>query len=270
MPSVYWVLAAVDLSNKTVLITGASSGIGRACAVSFAKRGARLILTARHRPALDATAEEAGGATVIEADLTDPESLAKLCEEVKQSAPTLDVIVHNAGVGIVAFSYETNPEPARRMLDLNLLAPIELTRRLLPRVPRGGTVVTISSIAGKVPVPGISVYSASKHALTCFADLLSIEIRDRGINVLNVCPGYVRTGFSDRLLQGPKRRNIATPRRFSISADQCAEAVVAGVLRRKRTVVVPWFGWIMVLFDTLFPSLVRALIWRFVPKKQEV
>ena len=259
----------MDFSNKTVLITGASSGIGRACAVSFARRGAQLILTARRRSALDTTAEEAGGATVIEADLTDPESLTELCEKVKRTASTLDVVVHNAGVGIIAFSYETKPAPARRLFDLNLLVPIELTRRLLPMVPRGGTVVMMSSIAGKVPVPGISVYAASKHALTSFADILSIEIMDRGVNVLNVCPGYVRTGFSDHLLQGPNRRNVETPRRLSISAEECAEAVVAGVLRRKRTVVVPWFGWILVLFNTIFPSLVRTLIWRFVPKKQE-
>ena len=245
-----------------MLVTGASSGIGRACAVRFARDGARLILTGRSRPALDETAAEAGGGSIVEADLATPTGLARFCNRILEQVPAIDVLVHNAGVGIYAPSYATDPERALELMALNFLAPVDITRRLLPLVPSGGSIVAISSIAGKVSLPGMAVYSASKHALNAYADILRMETNDRGIHVLSVCPGYVSTPFVRNMVQGASPTALPGRGSFGITAEQCAEAVHQGILKRKRTVVVPRIGWLLVAAERLFPSLTHSLMAR--------
>lgn len=253
------------LVGKTVLVTGASSGIGRACAVQFAREGANLVLTARRGDELKSTASQAGEAVVVEADLAESASLGRFCDRIRAEVPRIDVLVHNAGVGIYAPSYKTGAEAARDLMALNFLAPVEITRRLLPQVPDGGSVVMVSSIAGKVSLPGMSVYSASKHALNAYANVLRMETRDRRIHVLSVCPGYVTTPFGANMLQGALATAPPGRRRFGITPERCAEAIFAGVLRRKRTVVVPKIGWLFVGAMRLFPSVLEGLVARRLP-----
>ena len=245
-----------------MLITGASSGIGRACAERLARDGARLILTGRRREALASTAAACGGALALEADLRNGDALAGLCDRILDEGGGLDVLVHNAGVGVFAPSFATDPKAARDLLSLNFLAPVELTRRLLPAMRPGGTIVMVSSIAGKLSLPGMAVYSASKHALNAYANVLRAETAGRGIHVLSVCPGYVSTPFSGNMLQGSSPKAPPGRDRFGISAEQCAEAVRSGVLRRKRTVVVPRLGWLLVALERLFPATTHAVAAR--------
>lgn len=256
----------MQLGGKTVLITGASSGIGRACALRFAREGARLILAGRNRAALEETAARTSAALVLEADLAVPGDLASFCERVLEAAPVLDVLVHNAGVGIYASSYETDIEQADLLMSLNFLAPVEITRKLLPRMQRGGSVVAISSIAGLVALPGMAVYAASKHALNAYADILRVELSDRGIHVLSVCPGYVATPFVKNMLQGAATSPLPRRSRFGITAEQCAEAIRSGIVRRKRTVVVPRVGWLLVTAEKFFPALTHRLMMRHLAK----
>ena len=258
----------MQFREKTFLITGASSGIGRACAARFAAEGARLILTSRRRDALEAAAAQAGGAAaVIPADLTDANSAAALCERICADFPRLDGIVHSAGVGLYAPSYDSHPDKARRLLELNFLAPVEITRRLLPQMPDGGAVVTISSVAGKIPLPWLNLYSASKYALNAFSDGLRIELAERRIAVLNVCPCYVETPFQQNVLQGRVPANLAGDRMFKVTAEECAEAVVNGLRNGKRTIVVPRIGWLLVLAARLFPATVHGRMARYKPRR---
>ena len=258
----------MQFREKTFLITGASSGIGRACAARFAAEGARLILTSRRRDALEAAAAQAGGAAaVIPADLTDANSAASLCERICADFPRLDGIVHSAGVGLYAPSYDSHPDKARRLLELNFLAPVEITRRLLPQIPDGGAVVTISSVAGKIPLPWLNLYSASKYALNAFSDGLRIELAERRIGVLNVCPCYVETPFQQNVLQGRVPANLAGDRMFKVTAEECAEAVVNGLRNGKRTIVVPRIGWLLVLAARLFPATVHGRMAQYKPRR---
>jgi short-subunit dehydrogenase len=245
-----------SLQGKTVLITGASKGIGRACALLFAREGARLILTARDRGELDAVAREAAPAEtiVIPADLTIPASIESLCAEARTQAPSIDVLVNNAGAGLSARSFDAPPDLARKMLELNFMAPVEITRRLLPAIPRGGAIVNLSSIAGKVPLPWFTLYSSSKYALNAFSDGLRMELAGAGIQVLSVCPGYVGTDFGQNVLYGEIPERAAGSRRFKISAEQCAEAIRGGLRKGKRTVVTPKIGWALIAFARLFPG----------------
>ena len=254
----------MELQGKTILITGASSGIGRACASAFAREGARLILTARSREGLEATARLIAPAesTIIVADLTDPASLRMLTEEVRERFATIGVLINNAGVGLYAPSFLADPEKVRSMFTLNLLAPVELTRRLVPLIPRGGAIVNISSIAGKVPLPWLTLYSSSKFALNAFSDGLRMELTPAGIQVLCVCPGYVDTAFRRNVLVGEIPEKVAGQKRFMITAEQCAEATLEGLKRGKRTVVTPKIGWALTAVTRLFPGVVFGRMGR--------
>lgn len=256
----------LEFREKTFLITGASSGIGRACAARLAREGAQPILTARRRDALKAAAAEAGGGEVIPADLTDAGSIAALCDRILSNRPRVDGIVHSAGVGLYAPSGESRPDEVRRLMDLNFLAPVEITRRLLPQIPDGGAVVTISSVAGKVSLPWLNLYSASKYALNAFSDGLRMELADRRIRVLNVCPCYVETPFQQNVLQGRVPENLPGNAKFKITAEKCAEAVVNGLRSGKRTIVVPRVGWLLVMAARLFPATVHGRMARYKPR----
>jgi len=246
----------VKLEGRTVLITGASGGIGRALAHRFAELGCRLILTARSKDLLDELAAElrTAGTTVIPADLTDTDSLAGLCDQVVERFDHLDILINNAGVGLYAPSFESRPEKVQQLFELNFFAPVELVRRLLPLIPSGGSVVNVSSIAGKVPLPWLNIYSASKYALNAYSDGLRMELEGSGIQVLCVCPGYVGTDFSQNVIQGAVPQKVTEQKKFKITAEQCAQAIVDGITKRKRTVVTPVMGWGLTILARLLPS----------------
>ena len=253
----------MQFQNKTVLITGASSGIGRACALRFAQDGASLILTARRHESLESVTTECGGASIIPVDLTDETELDRFCSQVIAEFNTIDVIVHNAGVGLYESSLTSVPANIQQMMALNFHAPVEITRRLLPLLPPGGSVVTVSSLAGKVVLPNLVLYAASKHALNAYTNGLRMEVSKRGIHVLNLCPCYVDTPFSRNLLQGKMPDNMPGKRRFTVSPEQCAESILKGILKRKRTIVIPRIGWMIVILERLFPALVHGRMAKF-------
>ena len=254
-------------AGKTVIITGASSGIGRALARLLGAEGARLVLTGRSNERLERVASEISPAetTVIPADLCDPGSLDRLCEEVGRQFDRIDVLINNAGVGLYASSHDSSPDTVRRLFELNLIAPVELTRRLSPSIPRGGAIANISSIAGKVPLPWLTLYSASKFALNAFSDGLRMELGKRGIAVLCVCPGYVDTPFRENVLQGKIPEKVAGQSRFMITADECAKAILDGLRKGKRTVVTPRIGWLLVGLARVFPHLLYDRMARMNP-----
>ncbi len=260
----------MDLRGKTVLITGASEGIGAASAAAFARRGARLALVARREERLRAV----GGpeALVIAGDLTDPEVQRRAVEETLERYGSLDVLVNNAGVGLYSPTVLAPMEAVRRLFELNLMAPLGLIRFAVPHMERqgGGTIVNVSSIVGKVTMPWLTLYSASKFALNSLTDGLRMELGARGIRFIAVCPGHVKTGFGANALWGRPPAGLERARAFSITAEECASAIVRAVERGKRTVVVPAAGWILVGFARLLPWLVDwqlARIYRSVDRE---
>ena len=257
----------MDFRDKVVLITGASSGIGRACAQAFAAEGAKLVLTARSREGLEETARLAasGETLLLPADLTDMQAVAALSEEVRRRHARLDILVNNAGVGLYIPSYESAPDAVRRMFELNLFAPVELTRRLLPALGAGSCIVNVSSIVGKIPLPWMPLYSASKYALSAYSDALRMELDGTGIRVLAVHPGYVSTEFGRNTIEGEIPANVGGRQRFGVTAEQCAAAMLRGVRKGKRTVVTPAAGWALVAAARVFPGLVYKRLARMNP-----
>jgi short-subunit dehydrogenase len=255
----------VDLNGKVVLITGASRGIGAACARAFALRGARLLLAGRSAEALARVCEATrpAEAAPLTADLRRPEEVASLAERALARYGRIDVLVNNAGIGLYQPSWQTDPSLLREMMEVNFFAPAELIRRIAPSMRRhGGVIVNVSSVAGKVSLPWLTLYSSSKAALNFLSDGLRLELREAGVRVVAVCPGYVSTGFPEHVLGGRIPRAVLNRKRFTITAEQCASAIVASVEKEKRTVVTPAAGWLLVGAAWLFPAVVDRVLAR--------
>ena len=185
--------------QQTALITGCSSGIGRATAETFLEEGWTVYATAR-RPADVQTLGEAG-CELATLDVTDPDDVDRVVTRVLDETGTIDALVNNAGYGQFGPVEDVTPEGVHGQFAVNVYGPHRLIRAALPAMRRegDGTIVNVSSVAGRVAVPGGGVYSSSKFALEALSDALRNEVREFGVDVVVVEPGPVRTQFSDRV-----------------------------------------------------------------------
>jgi short-subunit dehydrogenase len=248
----------VWLNGKVVLITGASEGIGAACAAEFARAGARLSLTARSAEGLT----RAGGpnALTTAGDLTLEETRQQVVARTLERFGAIDVLVNNAGVGLYVPSWSAPMEDARHLMELNFFALLGMIQLVTPhmRGRRQGMIVNVGSIAGKMPLPWMTLYSASKYAVGALTEGLRMELRGDGVKTMLVCPGYVTTGFQQHVRAGQAPAAVIRGRRMAITAAECARAIRRGVERDARTVMAPRAGWILVALARLLPGLVEA------------
>lgn len=226
-----------------VLITGASSGIGRDLARLFARDGHDLILVSRSRERLAAVAEEIRGRHPVEialivADLGRPGSAAGLLGEVRASGLQVDVLVNNAGVGVSGPFLETDLSAELAMMRLHMDAAVELSKALLPGMVarRAGGILSVASTAALQPGPGMAVYHATKAFLLFFSEALRWELRGKGVAVTVLCPGPTRTGF----LAAMGRNEPPAVRAVSMASLRAAEAGYRA-FARARGVAVPGF-----------------------------
>lgn len=201
-----------EFKNKTVLVTGASGGIGEAFARELARRGARLVLVARSEDKLQKLAAELGNAHAFALDLGLSGSAQRIADELGRLGLELDVLVNNAGFGLHGRFDELALEAQRAEIDLNVTALFELTRLLLPSIERRqGGVILVASVAAYLPTPYMAVYGATKAFVLSFGEALWAEYRERGVRVLTLSPGQTDTGFFDRAGESLKQLKKATP-----------------------------------------------------------
>jgi short-subunit dehydrogenase len=221
----------MQLAGRTILLTGASGGLGHALATAFAARGARLVLSGRRGDALESLAASVSDAQVAVADLSDPGSLRALAE----AHPDVDVVVANAGIPGSGALESFSEEQIDRLLAVNLRSPIVLSRLYLPAMrSRGsGHLVFMSSLSGRAPVAGGSLYSATKFGLRGFGASLRQDLRGTGVGVSIVSPGFVHEAgmFADSGAELP-------PGFRTVSPVQVAEATVSAIERDRGEVTV--------------------------------
>ena len=246
------------IESKVVLITGASQGIGAACAAEFARAGARLSLTARTGEGLRKTASPDALLTV--GDVTSDSDRRRIVDRTVERFGAVDILINNAGAGLYLPSWNAPLEEARWLMELNFFAVLALTQLVTPhmRARRNGMIVNVSSVAGKVPLPWMTLYSASKYALGALTEGLGMELRRDGVRAMTVCPGYVKTALQEHAHGGTVPEGVARARRFAITAEECARAIRRGVERDARTVVTPWAAWLLVAAMRVAPGLVTA------------
>jgi dehydrogenase/reductase SDR family protein 7B len=255
--------------GQWVWITGASSGIGEACARAFAQEGARLVLSARRRAELERVAATCVGAAevVIEPiDQAELSTLGPLVDRVLARTGGVDVMVHNAGVSQRSRAIETGIDVDERILRVNYLGPVALTKALLPSMVRRkrGRFVVVSSLVGVFGTPLRSSYSASKHALHGFFESLRAEHHRDGLGVTIVCPGFVRTEVSRNALTGDGSAqgtmDAATER--GIAPEACAKGLLDAAARGAEEVYVGGREALAPYLRRYAPSLFSALIRR--------
>ncbi len=231
------------MSNEIVLVTGASSGIGRELARCFAADGCRLMLVARKRQALQALGEELRAAhktqsEVFPADLAQPGTPSRIFEHLEATGTKVDVLVNNAGFGARGPFVELPVERQLDMLQVNVTALTHLTRLLLPGMVlrRRGGVLNVASTAGFQPGPGMAVYYATKAFVLSFSDAIAEELAGSGVTVTALCPGATETNFA-------AAANAQTSRLFQRTAMSAATVARIGhdAFRRGRSVVIAGF-----------------------------
>lgn len=255
------------LDGLRILITGASSGIGRAMAILAAEAGAKLLLTARREDRLDellgVVHAKGADAKYVVGDVTDPVVRQKLFEKAEHDYQGLDVLVNNAGVGAYGSFADASPERLRQLMEVNFFAPVELTRLFLPMLEKGRTpaICNISSVLAHRAVPGKSEYCASKFALHGFSDALRAELSSKGIDVILVSPSTTSSEFSSAVIE--KKGNAPAVGKFARTPHNIAVAALRAIRTGKHEIIPSKTGYAMVLLDRLWPSLADWAVAKF-------
>jgi NAD(P)-dependent dehydrogenase (short-subunit alcohol dehydrogenase family) len=246
----YEALLEARLKDQVVLVTGANSGIGAATAREFAWHGAQVVLAARRANELEAQAEEFSRlglrAKALPTDLSDSAQITRLVEQTLEAYGRIDVLVNNAGIGMIRPYYKDTPEEIEHLINVNVLGTMLLTRAVLPSMleRRSGAIITVASVAGIIAIDPL--YSASKFGLRGFADALRRQLLGSGISVSLVSPGYIRTPMNAG----------ARGSWFMAGPEVVARAICGLVLKPRREIIVPGYYAPLVALSSGLPWLV--------------
>ena len=231
----------MNVRNKCVWITGASSGIGEACAIAFSKKECTLILSARNKDKLAQVKTKCIGAKdvhILPMDVSDHDSLSDKTIEAIDLCGHIDILVNNAGISQRCTVLDSDLSLDKQIMDVNFFGNVGLSRAILPYMKerKTGAIVVTSSVAGKLGPPLRCAYAASKHALHGWYDVFRAEAAPMGVQVNMVCPGYIKTDISINALSadGKKHGTMDKGQEEGVSAERCAEHIIKSVEKNKR------------------------------------
>ncbi|MEM7054916.1 MAG: SDR family oxidoreductase [Pseudomonadota bacterium] len=247
--------------QTTVIITGASLGVGAATARLFAEHSANLVLIARGQENLDQLAAELAipdRCLTVAMDVTDTGRFAELLEQVQTRFGSVDILVNNAGFHQRGLAESVDAEDLGKMVDVNLKAPIMLSRMMLPYLRKSKTpaIINVASLAGRTPVPGSAAYSATKFGLRAFGLALAEELRGSGIKIASVSPGPIDTGFIMDDIDSVTDLTFSQP---ISTGKQVAEVIANLVHNKKLDQPMPSVSGLLTTVSYLFPGIGRAL-----------
>jgi dehydrogenase/reductase SDR family member 7B len=249
------------LKGKAVIITGASSGIGKACAIAFAKAGCNISLGARNTEALKEVAAECEAigvkTLIIPTDVVVEADCRNLIEKTAEKFGRIDILVNNAGISMRAILEDIELDVLRKVMDVNFWGAVYCTKFALPYLLKSkGSVVGISSIAGFVGLPGRCGYSASKFALNGFLESVRSENLQKDLHVLIAAPGFTASNIRNTALTHDGKTQSESPRDEAkmMPAEVVAEEIVKAVSKRKNTLILTSQGKMTVLMKKIFPG----------------
>ena len=257
----------IDIKNKTVWITGASSGIGEALAYELATQGAKLVLSARRAEELERVKSRCANSAmhkIVALDLADSTGFDALVEKVWQDNSGIDVLINNAGLSQRALVMETSLEVHRRIMEVNYFGTVALTQAILPHflMQKSGGVITVSSLVGKFTTPLRSAYSASKHAITAYMDSLRAELHDSGLQFTTIYPGFIRTNLTYKALlgDGAEQNSMDRAQEEGMPPEQCAKQILQAYQKGKPEAYVGGKETKAVLLKRFFPKLFEKIV----------
>lgn len=258
----------MKFKDKVVVITGGSEGIGRALALEFAREGAYVAPLARSSDRLKTLSDELIGLEVrafpLTCDVTDPEALKRAILQAATHFGRIDILVNNAGRGLYSPLATVPVGDFETIMDLNFWAALRATQAVVPFFEQqgAGIIINVSSILGKIDFPWMGAYCVTKHALNSFSNALRLELRDKNIEVLTVCPGRVATDFQPHAVKYKPIHNPGVSA-GGLSPETVARAVVRAAWKHQREIVLPRSGWLLVAVQHLWPRLADRLAMTF-------
>ena len=262
----------MKLRGKTVIVTGASSGIGCETARLFARAGSNVVLAARDEERLRQVAGQlegyGGRVLVVATDVTDRQAVERMVAKAAEEFGGVDILVNNAGLGLHALLAEGSMENVRQVFEVNVFGALNCIQAVAPYMKRqrSGQIINVSSIAGKIAAPFEGAYAATKFALTAISDALRLELIDYRIRVIAVYPGLIQTSFAERALKEievPPRPGVARP----TPAVRVAEAIVKAARRPQPEVYVTRFDRLAVALKAASPRFIDWGLRRFYTRR---
>jgi short-subunit dehydrogenase len=255
-------------SNKVVVITGGSDGIGKALVQLFLDQGAKVATCARNPEKLYALQKEHAGKPlhVQQADVSVEIDCKQFIQGTLDAFETIDVLINNAGISMRALFAEAAPSTLKKVMEVNFMGTVYCTHYALPHILQNkGAIVGISSIAGFRGLPGRSGYSASKFALNGWLESLRTELLDSGVHVLTACPGFTTSNIRMAALNKSGEAQGETPmdEASMMSSAECAQHILEAMENRKRTLILTFNGKRTVFLNKWFPALADKLVRNF-------
>jgi len=242
-------------------------GIGEAVTVAFAREGASVVMLSR-----DAARAESARARIgllertiaLSCDVRNSEEIDRVLALTLHHFKRIDVWINNAGHGMLDSVAHMDMAACREMFETNFFGAVSAMQAVIPvmRQQGGGTIINISSVAGHIPLPFNGAYSATKFALNAIGKAAGVELKKDGIHVLTVCPGYVRTAFSENAVRGRELKRVRPGSVRGITAERVARATLRGYRKGKREVIVPWAMHLPVKIYQFFPGVVEWAMGR--------
>lgn len=266
-----------SLNGKVVIITGGSSGIGKACAFAFARQGCKVVITGRNGIHLHEAAAEirkSTGAEVlkVESDVSYQADCKRIIDETLTEFGRIDILINNAGISMRALFSDVEMSVIKQLMDINFWGTVYCTKYALPEIMKvKGSIVGISSIAGIKGLPGRTGYSASKFAMGGFLESLRIENLKTGLHVMTVYPGYTASNIRKTALNKDGKQQEESPLNENKldTPEKVAEEIVKGIFKRKKTLVLSTQGKLVVFINKFFPGLLDKMVYKTVSKEPD-
>ena len=264
-----------NLKNKVVIITGASSGIGRALAISFFKKGANLSLVARSEQKLadltDSISSLGGNAIYVVADVSKEVDCKKMIDTTLQKFGYIDILINNAGISMRSLFNDLSLSDFKKIMNVNFYGTVYSTKYALEHIlSRKGSIIGISSIAGHKGLPARSAYSASKFAMAGFLESIRIENLKKDLHVLIASPGFTASKIRENAINSHGQTQQSSPRDENkmMTAEEVAEKIVTATIKRKNKLVLTFQGKLLVFLNKMIPSVVDKLVFKSLSKEK--
>jgi len=256
------------MKGKVVIITGGSSGIGKACAERFGQAGAKIVVTGRNETNLLETANWLNKKNIevltVTADAGKEEDCLKVVKETVAAYGKIDILINNAGISMRALFEDTDLSVIKKVMDINFYGTVYTTKFALPEILKSkGSIVGISSVAGYRGLPGRTGYSAAKFAMQGFMESLRTELLKRDVHVLVACPGFTNSNIRNTALAANGSTQKESPKDESglMSAETVASHIFDAVVSRKRDFVLTFQGKLTVFLNKLFPAFMDKMVY---------
>lgn len=261
--------------DKVVIITGASSGIGRWLGIKFAEHGASVILAARSEDKLKETFEEirksGGNAIYLRTDVSIREDVKNLFRKTIEKFSKIDILVNNAGIGLYGDVEGLEEELLLKLMRTNIFGPLYCIQEAIPIMKRQGEghIVNISSVAGRRAMPGVAGYAMTKFALHALSESLRIEMLPYNIHVTVISPGLIRTEFPEHAMRTKGTKAVFSKESRRMTGERCAEIIIDAIYKKKREQVITASGKFIVFMNKIFPSITDWLVAKVAPRLKE-